>query len=59
MGVHLRGHPGFGCPYHAAEDQLALLCALFGERVGEGEFPFFPDAKGFAVSNAGMDGVRG
>ena len=49
-------NPGLGCPYHAARDQMDLLCALFGDRVEEGSLPFFPDAKGFVVSDAGMSG---
>ena len=47
--------PGLGCPYHAAAAQVELLCALFGERVEEGDLPFFPDSSGFMVRDSAME----
>ena len=35
--------PGVGCPFHAAVQQLALLCKLFPDRTDEGDIPLFPD----------------
>mgnify|MGYP002281116694 CR=1 FL=1 len=46
---------GLGCPYHAAADQMELLCALFGERVEAGDLPFFPDANGSVVTKDAME----
>ena len=41
-----------GCPYHAAARQWDRLRRLFGQRVDENGFPFFPNRDGAAVSKS-------